>query len=54
MVFWEYVSVQSAGEYIKYTFRWKQWPMLYIHSCTRPLHAPLSTIGEVFVGLVPK
>lgn len=33
---------------------WKRWPKLYSHSRTRSLHAPLGTIGEVFVGPVPK
>lgn len=37
MAFWEYVSVQSAGEYIKYMSRWKQWPMLYSR-----LHSPFA------------
>lgn len=33
---------------------WKWWPRLHSHSRTRSSRAPLSAIGEVFVGLVPK
>lgn len=33
---------------------WKWWPRLHSHSRTCSSRAPLSAIGEVFVGLVPK